>query len=95
VQIAGIDGNQDVGGGVAAFEPQPLQQFVRAAGQQIDGDPRIAGEVVEQGLDQVLLTCGVQVDFAIGVDRRGEAECGPDGRDCEDFQAVTKHGALS
>ena len=66
VQTSCVGGDQQVGRGVAALALQPLQQGIRLAGDQVDLDAGLLGETIEQGLDQLLLARGVEIDLAGG-----------------------------
>ena len=53
-QVAGVDGEVDVGLGVLALGGDPLAQLGVVAGEELDVDPRLVGLLLEGGLDAVV-----------------------------------------
>jgi hypothetical protein len=63
-QAGDVDRQDDVGRRVRAFRLDALHQAL-VEEEHVGGDPGFLGEFVEQRLDQVRLTVGVDVDFTI------------------------------
>ncbi len=59
-QIADIDGEQHVGGAVAAFRGDPLDQAFLGK-DHIDLDAGLRGEILEQGIDQIGLAVRIDI----------------------------------
>ena len=53
-QVAGVDGQVDVGLRLVALGPDPLAELGVVAGQELDVDPGLVLELLEGGLDPVV-----------------------------------------
>jgi hypothetical protein len=66
MEVARIHGDQQIGRTVTAFATEALQQLLGLAGEQIDPNPGLLGEAVEQWFDQFFLAGRVEVDLTLG-----------------------------
>jgi hypothetical protein len=69
-QAAGVIGNEEIRRCAIAFSLQPIQQFRRAGGQQLDLNPGSRRKGIEDWLNEAFRTAGVDCE-AIGGWGRG------------------------
>ena len=82
-QAAGVGGQEDVGGAVGGLALEALQQGVGLGADQIDDDPGLGGEGVEQRFDENFLARRIDIDLGAGGDglgRRSDPERQQQGR---------------
>jgi len=83
-EVAGVYGDEHVGGRIAPFALETLEQRVDVAGNHIDADPRRPFEVAVDDLVERVVPRGIDVDDLVHADRAGAGDSRHQERNRED-----------
>ena len=78
-EVAGVDGDVDVGFGVLALGGEPLAELAVVAGLELELDPGLVLELLERGLDAVVPAAVDLQRLAVVATAAGQRRAGQDG----------------